>query len=310
MTSTATSAPAPAPVTPLRMTRGRRAALAIGVPACLALIASTGLSLVANLGTGHYPVSYTAPASTTSLTLNVTGQLTIEPTTARQATLTGTARYSIVRPGLTEHTAGGATTVGYGCPIPAGECALDATVAVPASITRLSASSGAGNATVTGTTGPVNVSTGDGSLTAGHTSGPLALNTNSGNIQVSAARAATLSASTGDGDIKADGVSSSTITANTSSGSIEGTGVSAANITASSGQGDLTITLTSVPNNVRVNTNSGNITLILPRTTTTYAIAAHTDSGNVSDGTIRQSPSSTHVITATTGNGNITITER
>ena len=91
------------PATSFRMTGGRRAALFFGVPVCLALVAGTGFSLVGDFGEGHYPVTYTAPASTTALTLNVTGQVTIRPTTASQATLTGTASYSLVRPAVTEH---------------------------------------------------------------------------------------------------------------------------------------------------------------------------------------------------------------
>jgi hypothetical protein len=291
------------------MTRGRRAALIVGVPVCLALVASTGFSLVANLGEAKYPVNYTAPATTTALTLNVTGQLTIKPTTARQATLTGTAKYSVVRAALAEHTSGGTTTLGYGCAFPSGDCELDATVAVPATVTTLTAHSGGGDASVTGTTGPVKLSTGDGNLTVGHASGPLTLNTDSGSIQVSAIRSAALSASSGDGNIQATGVTSTTITASTNSGNIGGSGIATATITASSGDGDIEIAFTGVPRDVRVNTNSGNITLLLPPGPTQYDVTASTDQGRVSD-TLPRNTSSTHVITATSGAGDITISQQ
>jgi Putative adhesin len=309
MASAATSTPTTARSFPL--TAGRRAALAVGVPVCLALVGAGAFSLVANVGEGKYHVTKTAPAGTTALTLNVTGQLTIAPTEAHQAELSGTASYGLVRAAVTEHTAGDATTFGYGCPVPAGNCELDATVTIPASVTTLTASSGAGNATVTGTTGPVSLSTGDGNLSVGHASGPLHLNTDSGSIEVSAiSRSAAVSASTGQGNITADGVAATTISANTDSGSIAGSGVAAGTITAASGQGEIVIAFSSVPGAVRVNTNSGNIKLILPRTSTAYHIAANTDSGTVSDGTVPQSPSSSHVITASSGSGNITILEQ
>jgi hypothetical protein len=291
------------------MTGGRRAALVIGVPVCLALVAGTGFSLVADIGEGHYPVSKIVPASTTALTMNVTGQVTIRPTTASQATLTGTATYSLVRPAVTEHTSAGATTLGYACDIPTGNCGLDATVNVPATVTTLTANSGAGDATVTGTTGPVNVSTGDGNVSVSHASGPLILNTNSGGIQVNAIRSATLSASSGDGNIQAEGVASTTITANTDSGNINGSDIATAAITASTGDGDIQIVFTSVPRDVRVNSNSGSITLVLPPGPTQYNVTANTDSGSVSD-TVPRNSSSPNTIAASSGSGSITIRQQ
>jgi hypothetical protein len=296
--------------TSLPMTGGRRAALVIGVPVCLALVAGTGFSLVGNIGEGHYPVNKTVPASTTALTLNVNGQLTIRPTTASQATLTGTASYSLVRPALTEHTSAGATTLGYACAIPTGNCGLDATVNVPATVTTLTANSGAGDATVTGTTGPVKVSTGDGNVSVSHASGPLTLNTNSGSILVSAInKSPIVSASSGDGNIQAEGVASTTITANTDSGNINGSGIATAKITASTGNGDIQIVFTSVPRDVRVNSNSGSITLVLPPGPAEYNVTANTDSGSVSD-TVPRNSSAPNTIAASSGSGSITIRQQ
>lgn len=306
MASTATSIPTPTPARSFPMTRGRRAALVVGLPVCLLLVAGTALSLVADIGGGHYPVSYTVPAGTKTLTLNVTGQLTIKPTAASQATLAGTARYSIFRSKVTESTTGSATTVGYRCPLPLGYCGLDATVAVPATVTMLTASSGGGNATVTGTAGPVKLSTGDGNLSVDHASGPLTLNTDNGGVQVSAVRSATLSASSGNGNIQAAGVTSTTITENTSSGNIDGSGIATATITASTGNGDIKIAFSAVPDNVRVNSNRGNITLILPAGSAQYHVVPNSLQGTVSD-TVPQQTSSPHVITASTGSGDITI---
>ena len=42
---------------PFPMTRGRVAALVVGVPVCLALVLYNGFDLVANFGEAHYPVS-------------------------------------------------------------------------------------------------------------------------------------------------------------------------------------------------------------------------------------------------------------
>ncbi|HEY6492180.1 MAG TPA: DUF4097 family beta strand repeat-containing protein [Trebonia sp.] len=295
---------------PLRMTGGRRVALAIGVPVCLALVAGTGLGVIGDFGVGTYQVSKVVPATTTALAVNVIGQLTIEPTKARQATLAGTAKYSIIRPAVTERTSDGTTTFGYGCSFPAGECGLDATVAVPATVTTLTASSGGGNASVTGTTGPVTLSTGSGNLSVSHASGPVTLSTDSGSIQVSDTRSDALIASSGSGNIgiSTAGATSATITASTDSGSISGNAITTNEITAASGNGNITITFKTVPDNVRVNTDSGNIVIKLPAGSTAYNVTPTTDSGHVIDGTVPRSGNSAHVITASTGSGNITIT--
>lgn len=291
---------------PFPLTGGRRAALFVGVPVCLALVASTGFSLVSDFGQGSYPVSYSVPAGTRALTLNVDGRLTIGPATTGQATLAGTAKYSIVRSKVTETTTGGGTAFGYHCPVPTGDCELDATLTVPATVTALTTSTGAGDATVAGTKGPVKLSTGEGNLSVSDASGPLTLNTGKGSIVVRASTPATLSASSGDGDIQAVGVTSAAIAANTDSGSITWSGIAAGTVTASSGNGDIQITFTSVPDNVRVNTDSGSITLVLPPGATTYHVAANTDSGSVSV-TVPRATSSRHVITASSGSGSITI---
>jgi Putative adhesin len=308
MASTATSIPAPAPSFPL--TGGRRAALLVGVPVCLALVAATGFSLIGTFGVGRYAVSYAVPAGTKALTLNVDGQLTIRSATAGQATLIGTAKYSLAPSKVTESTRGGATTFGYRCPIPTGDCELDATAAVPATVTTLTVNSGSGDEAVAGINGPVKLSTGDGNLSVGHMSGPLTLNTGSGSIAVSDSEPPTLSVSSGNGDIQADKVTSTTVTANTDSGSISGSFTRTGTISASSGNGDIQITLTSVPGNVRLNTNSGNIELFLPPGGTRYHFTANSLSGSVSYPTALQSTSSQHVITATSGSGNILITQK
>jgi hypothetical protein len=228
---------------PFPLTRGRLAALVIGVPVCLGLIALNGLSLVANLGEAHYPVHYIVPMGAKSLNVSVTGgQLTIRPTTAGQATLTGTAYYSLVRSKLTERTTGSGTSVAYHCEIPTGDCELNANVNVPAAL-PVTANTDGGDAAVTGTTGQVTLSSGGGNISADQTTGPLALNTSGGNIQATALRSPTVTATTGGGDIEID--------------------------------------FASVPRDV--DTSGGNITLVLPRGTATYNVTAHTDGGNVTD---------------------------
>lgn len=294
----------------LPLTRGRVAALVIGVPACLALVGATGLSTVANFAEGSYPVSYPVPAHATALTLNVTGNLTIRRATAAgQPLLTGTADYTFIRPALTERTSGHTATVGYGCDVPLGNCGLDATVDLPASVEALTTNSGGGDATVTSMTGPVNLSTGGGNLSVSRSSGPVTMNTDGGNVQASALTGPTLSASTGGGNIQADGVTATTITANTDGGNIDESGISAPAVTASTGGGFIKITFTSVPHDVRVNTDDGDITIYLPSGSATYNVTASSDSGSgsVDVGPGIENAHSTDVITASSGGGTVIV---
>ncbi|MGH3253613.1 MAG: DUF4097 family beta strand repeat-containing protein [Trebonia sp.] len=275
----------------LPMTRARRAALVIGVPVCLLLVASTGLSLVADLGEGQYPVSYTVPASTKGLALNTSGgRVAINQAASGPVTLAGTARYSLIRSTVSERTVGGVSTVGYRCPIPVGFCELDATVSVPAAM-PVTASTGGGDVAVTGTTGPVTLSSGGGNLSANHTSGPLRLKT-------------------GGGDVTATAITSPTLTASSSGGNIRAAGVTSAAVSVSTGGGDINVVFTSVPSDVQLSTSGGNITLVLPPGDTPYHVTTHTAGGNVSDGSVPTSSSSTHVITATSGGGDITISQQ
>jgi Toastrack DUF4097 len=292
---------------PFPLTRGRIAALVIGVPLCLLLVAYSGFDLLANFGQGRYPVSYKVPASARSLALNVAaGHVLIKQTASSQATLTGTARYSLVRSKVTESTANGQTAVGYRCYIPVGDCELDATVNIPAGL-PVTADTGGGDVTVTGTAGPVKLSTGGGDIAADHTTGPLTLNTSGGDISAAAISSATMTATTGGGNIDATGLNSTTVTARTSGGNIQASGVTSAALTASTGGGDITIVFTSVPRDVLVNTSGGNITLVLPPGSTEYRVNTHTD-GSVTD-SLRTNTLSTsgNVITATSGGGDITL---
>lgn len=298
----------PAPTGRLRLTPGRITALAIGVPVALALLANTALSLLAPFAQGRYHVSYTAPASTRSLSMTSSGgQVSVEPTKGDRVTLTGTARYSFIRSTFSTQVNGGDTAMNYHCaPLPTGNCGLDATIGVPAGV-PVSVSTDGGDATVSSISAPVMLHSAGGNLTANHIAGPLDLSTSGGNIQLSAI-SAPLTASTGGGDIGVTGVSSSTVTFKTSGGNIQATGVTSRMVTASTGGGNIEIVFTSVPRNVHVNTSGGNITLVLPGTAQ-YNVNAHTNGGNVSNGLSKNS-SSPNAITATSGGGDITLTQQ
>ncbi len=252
------------------MTPARRVALALGVPACLALTAWGAFAIVGEIGQGHFPVSDTIPVSGGTVTAHLGGgSVLLEQGAVGQAKLTGIAHYSLVRPAFTARRAGGGVTFGYNCDLPVGNCGLDATVSVPVG-TATAISIDGGSATVSGTTGDVTVSSGGGNVTADHAAGALTLSTDGGDIS--------------------------------------GTAITAARVTAGTGGGNIQIEFAAVPDNVHVTSGGGNITIIVPRGTTQYNVSATSAGGNVSD-TLPINSFSPHTITATTGGGNVTLRE-
>jgi hypothetical protein len=274
---------------PLPVTPARRAWLAIGVPVCLVLVGWAGLSLVALIGQGQFTVSHDIPASTGRVNVNVSsGSILLQEVAGDRAKLTGTAHYSLIRPSFTTHVTAAGTDFGLSCGnLPVGNCYLNATISVPRG-TPTSVYTGGGNATAIGTTGDVALTSDGGNVSADRVSGDLTLDTGGGNVS-------------------ADQVSGD-LTVNTDGGNIAAAVITAARITASTGGGNITVVFTSVPENVEVNTDGGNITIVVPPGSTRYNLTEHADGGTTS-GRIPTDSTSPNVITATSGGGNITVSE-
>jgi hypothetical protein len=253
------------------MTLARWAALAIGVPACLALTGWVGFNIVALIGEGSFSVRYAIPASAGRVDVNFGGgDVRLQQRAGSPAELTGTAHYSLSRPAFTARAIPGGMAFGYNCTNVVGECGFDAAISVPTGIAASLWTDG-GNATVAGTTGDVTVSSGGGDVTADGVAGDIGMHTDGGNIQ--------------------------------------GTAITAARVTASTGGGDIEIVFTRVPRDVQVSTDGGNVTIVVPAGSTQYHVTASTDGGNVDDSAFPTNSSSPDQITATSGGGDITIRE-
>jgi hypothetical protein len=269
MNATAIGNAAKAPGVRPPLTAARIAALAVGVPICLAMVVTAGYSLVQGIGKGTVPVSYSFPVGAREVRVTVDGgNLVLRQASVSRGSIVGTGSYSLIRPRITEGYARGAASFGYDCRAPGGNCALNAAVTVPAG-RAISLFTGGGDVTAHGTTGPVRLATGGGNVTASQTAGNLTLTTDGGGIQA--------------------------------------TGTASADVTASTGGGDIEIVFSRVPGNVHVTTDGGNVTIVVTRGTTHYHVTAGSDGGNVTYNTIPINSSSPNNIYATTGGGNITI---
>jgi hypothetical protein len=266
MTGPVTSPPRPPAA--LRMTPGRWATLAIGVPIALVLIGWSAFSLVASIGGASFPVSATIPLQNGRLVASTGGgDITVHQGRVSDGTarLTGKVEYSLVRPTFTVSGSG----ISLHCRLPTGNCGLNATLDVP-SHTAVDLNTGGGNMQVSGIQGNVTLDSGGGNLTASDLGGVLNFNT--------------------------------------SGGEVGGSGLFSPHVTTDSGGGNVTLVFTRVPDYVKIGSSGGEITIVVPRGSTSYHIKS-TPSGGDNSVSVPTSNTSGHTIQVDSGGGNINITE-
>jgi hypothetical protein len=289
MTTAPTTGPVtrpPRPPAALRMTPGRWATLAIGVPIALVLIGWSAFSLVATIGGASFPVSATIPLQNGRLVASTGGgDITVHQGHVSDGTarLTGTVQYSLVRPRFTVSGSG----ISLQCRLPTGNCGLNATLDVP-SHTAVDLSTGGGNMQVSGIQGNVTLDSSGGDAGISGIGGAADVQTGGGNLTAS--------------DL--GGV----LTFNTSGGDVDGSGLSSRHVTTDAGGGNVTLVFTAVPDSVKVSSGGGDITIVVPRGSTSYSIKSDASGGDFS-AQVPKNDASRHTIQVDSGGGNISITE-
>ena len=289
MTTVPTNGPATGPSRPpdaLRMTPGRWVTLLIGVPIALAFIGWSGFGLVADIGQASFPVSATIPVEHGRLVASTGGgDITVHQgqLSGGAARLTGTVRYSLVRPHFTANDSG----VSLHCGLPTGNCGLNATLDVPPR-TMLDLTSGGGNMQVSAIQGNVTLNSGGGDVGISAIGGTADLLTGGGNVTAS--------------DL--GGI----LTFTTSGGDVNGSGLFSPHVTMSTGGGNVTLVFTQVPDDVRISSSGGDVTIVLPHGSTSYAIQSNAGGGDY-HASVPTNDASGHKIKLGSGGGNINITE-
>jgi Putative adhesin len=327
MTLTSTAGTAPTSGT-LRMSPGRWAALAIGVPVALALIGWTGFSLVSAVAKASYPFSYPVPVRDGQVTMNVNlVNITVRQSSASTAQLAGVVRYGLFRPGITENLTSGGTVFGVNCDRVPGNCDANATLDVPAK-TAVTLSSGGGDIGVSGFASNMALSADGGNVTAGNLAGDLRLDTGGGDltgsgltgtIQISTdggnvtasnlAGTGTMRLDTGGGDLTGNAFTGNLLVV-TDGGNVNADAVDSHQVSIGSGGGDVTLAFTQPPQNLQVTADGGNVTVILPQDNTRYNISTpDTQGGNVTYPSTLVSSSSDHVVVVDSGGGDISISK-
>jgi hypothetical protein len=274
----------PRPPAALRMTPGRWATLAIGVPIALVLIGWSAFSLVASIGRASFPVSATIPVQNGRVVASTGGgDITVHQgqVSAGTARLTGKVEYSLVRPRFTVSSSG----ISLHCDVPTGNCGLNATLDVPAH-TAVDLNTGGGNMQVTGIQGNVTLESAGGDVGISGIGGTADVLSGGGNLTAS-----------GLGGVLDFG---------TSGGDVDGSGLFSPHVTTDSGGGNVTLVFTAVPDYVKVNSSGGDITIVVPRGSTSYAIKSNASGGDFGN-SVPTNDASRHVIQVDSGGGNISI---
>ncbi len=225
----------------LELTAGRRWALVLGLPLVLGGICYGGLDYVALVGEDTYRIApITAPIGTKVAVGVDDGDITVVPSSGKQAVLTGVIDYSLVHPVVKwEQTANGTFLVGPYC-FWAGSCGAELTLAVPGG-EAVRASSGSGDVSARDLTSALNLDDGSGDILLDHLSGSMVL-------------------SAGSGDITGTYLSTTKVQANDSSG-------------------DVDLSFTRAPDDVDVSDASGDITVAVPANVS-YSVVAKSGSGS------------------------------
>jgi hypothetical protein len=233
-----------------RISRTQKVTLAVGVPLTVAAIGWGGLNAVAAVGRGTEHVSLRLPVSGGKLAVHLgDGDVRMVPGAGADASLTGTVRYSLFRPGISTTNTGGRVSIGVDCSSPVGWCGADMTLTAPADVTSAD------------------------------------LSTDSGNVSVSGPQSAsTLALSSSMGDVSATGVTASDVTAHSDMGDITLTFTKPPRLlTVSDSMGDISIVL---PRGYRyqINANSAMGTRnvgIQSADSAPYSVSATTSMGDV-----------------------------
>ncbi len=276
----------PRPPADLRMTPGRWATLAIGVPIALVLIGWSAFSLVASIGQASFPVSATIPVQNGRVAASTGGgDITVHQGHVSDGTarLTGKVEYSLVRPRFTVSSSG----ISLQCDMPTGNCGLNATLDVP-SHTAVDLTTGGGNMQVSGIQGNVTLDSSGGNVGLSRIGGTVAVLSGGGNLTAS--------------DL--GGVLNFT----TSGGDVDGSGLFSPHVTMDSGGGNVTLVFTAVPDYLKIGGSGGDITIVVPRGNTSYDIKSNASGGDY-HASVPVNNASRHTIQVDSGGGNISIAE-
>lgn len=290
MTTLPTVGPMTGPQRPpdtLRMTPGRWVALLFGMPLALALIGWTSFSFVALIGQASFPVNGAIALQHGELLASTNGAdvtLHQDQAAGNTARLTGKVQYSLVRPQFSLL----GTDVSLHCRIFTGNCGLSATLGVPADT-------------------PVDLNSGGGNVQVNGIQKAVTLNTDGGDVTVSGTGSSSTVLLTGGGNVNASDLGGN-LQFVTDGGDVNVNDLFAPQVKLDTGGGNISLVFTAVPENLTIQSSGGDVTVVLPHSTTRYAISYTTSGGDYS-APVPTDSASHNTINVSSGGGNVSIIE-
>jgi Putative adhesin len=217
------------------------------------------------------------------------GSVVVEPWSGVGASVTSTVTQGTTSPSNVEAVAGGMLRINSSCGasyLGDDRCKLDVMVRVPA-VTK------------------VTVETEDGDIRANGVTGSLALHSDQGDVTVIGARGR-LDLSSGQGDVTVIGARGR-LALHSDQGEVDASRLTSAFVTATSGQGDVNVAFAAAPGDVLATSAQGSVSVDLPKGPTAYRILASSSQGSVSTGAVHSDSTSRRVVTATSGQGDVSV---
>jgi hypothetical protein len=243
--------------------------LATGLLVTVAGMASVGVTAckAVTATTSTEQQSQTYQKQINRIELNLdAGNITLAPGDSSSVHVARTLHWRTTKPTIVEDISGQTMRVTLTCPQQDG-CSVDFTIELPAGVT-VQAKTQAGDVKITDITGALDITNESGDIRVANAVGEVRI--------------------TGD------------------SGQISGTGLRSPVFTAKSDSGDIELAFTDAPQTVEAKTQSGDVTVSVPRTSGNYRVQADTNAGRRTV-SVDVNSSSSRSITAQTDAGDVTV---
>lgn len=139
---------------------------------------------------------------------------------------------------------------------------------------------GSGEVTASETRGVLSIDTGSGSVRVDHAEGPVSIDTGSGSVDLAHVHGGPLMVDTGSGSVSATNINVPALSIDTGSGRVDAVDVSSKLVHIDTGSGGVNVMLTSIVDEMKVDSGSGLVEIQLPRETGAM-LSLETGSGGI-----------------------------
>jgi len=265
--------------------------LTIGSLLAIAIVVVGAYTIVTDIAYRRLPPSartFHAPVRVLDVDID-NGSVVVEAWSRTGASVTSMVTEGISSPSDDEDLTEGTLRVSSSCGanyVGNDHCNLNVAIRVPPT-TKINVQAENGDVTVRDVMDSLDLDSGQGDLTTVGCRGALELRSGQGDVTVIGGQGR-LELHSGQGAVNASDLTSSLVTA-------------------TSGQGDVHIAFATAPSDVLATSAQGSVTVDLPKGPTAYRVLASSSQGSVSTGSVHIDSASRRVVTATSGQGDVSV---